>query len=174
MMNTDNFQLTTDLYGLTLRPHRFSDSAFMKLLNSDPEVLKFTPDSPLEDDETIKEIITGLRLQFAERRMGRFIVELPNSKQAIGWCGLKYLEETNEVDLGFRFLRDFWGKGYATDSSLRCLKYGFEELNLKRITAKVLPQNIASISVLKKMGMTKFGTSFEDEMLYDCYEVKKK
>ncbi len=172
-MKLDNFELKTDLYGLILRPHRYSDSAFMKLLNSDPEVLKFTPDSPLNDKHIVKEIITSLRLQFVEKRMGRFIVELPDSKHCIGWCGLKYLEDTCEVDLGFRFLRDFWGKGYATDSAKACLKYGFEELNLQRITAKVLPQNTASISVLKKIGMTKIGTSYEDEMLYEHFEIKK-
>jgi RimJ/RimL family protein N-acetyltransferase len=67
----------------------------------------------------------------------------------LGWCGLKYLFETNEVDLGYRFMKKFWGKGYATEAALACIEYGFATLNLHQIVGRALPGNLASIKVLE-------------------------
>ncbi len=71
----------------------------------------------------------------------------------LGWCGLKYFPETDEVDLGYRFMKKYWGKGYATESSRACLNYGFHELKLKRIMAKAMPENKDSLKVMQKLGM---------------------
>ena len=71
----------------------------------------------------------------------------------IGFCGLKYLEEMEEVDLGYRFLPDYWGKGYASESSQAVMAYGRESLGLEQIIGLVHPENIASARVLTKVGM---------------------
>ena len=70
----------------------------------------------------------------------------------MGFAGLKYLPELEEVDIGYRFASKFWGKGFATECGEALLKFGFEELNLKRIIAWVMPENTASINVLQKLG----------------------
>jgi RimJ/RimL family protein N-acetyltransferase len=57
-----------------------------------------------------------------------------------GWCGLKYLSETNEVDLGYRFMKKFWGKGYATEAALACIEYGFSRLHLQKLLAGPCPE----------------------------------
>ena len=173
MKNLDLFRLTTQIHHLTLKPHKISDAKFMIELNSDPEITRYTPDGPLADEALVQEIIKGLRNQFNEKGIGRFIVETPNSNTQIGWCGLKWLEESQEVDLGFRFLQAHWGKGYATDTSLRCLQYGFEELNFDRITARVVKENMASIAVIKKIGMIKIGVIEEDGLEFDHFQILK-
>lgn len=61
---------------------------------------------------------------------------------------------TREVDLGYRFAFDYWGRGIATESSLAALRDGFETLGLRRIIALVLPANTGSIRVLEKVGMS--------------------
>jgi RimJ/RimL family protein N-acetyltransferase len=62
----------------------------------------------------------------------------------LGWCGLKFLDDLQETDIGYRFHKKYWGRGYATESAAACLKYGFEKLNLKKIIGramkKMLPQ----------------------------------
>jgi [ribosomal protein S5]-alanine N-acetyltransferase len=69
----------------------------------------------------------------------------------------------NEYDIGFRFFKEYWNKGFATETSLNCLKYGFTELNLNEIVGRAMVQNTASIRVLEKIGM-KFKQRFESEL----------
>lgn len=83
---------------------------------------------------------------------GRWAVITKTSNSFIGWCGLK-LNEQNLIDLGFRFFKREWNKGYATEAAHACLEYGFEELNLKEIIGRVARQNKASIKVLEKLSM---------------------
>ena len=170
MVNIDDFKLiSTDLH-LILRPHRESDASFMVELNSNPAVTAHTPDGPLPGLDVAKEIIQSLRKQFLERQIGRFIVEDATGK-LLGWCGLKWLEETDEIDLGYRFLEETWGKGIATDAAMACVAYGFNQLHFQRITAKVLPKNHGSIKVLQKIGMKEIGRITEDDRAYCYFEI---
>jgi [ribosomal protein S5]-alanine N-acetyltransferase len=166
-LNIDAFKLITTGHHLILRPHRESDASFMVELNSNPAVTAHTPDGPLPGLDVAEEIIQSLRKQFIERQIGRFIVEDATGK-LLGWCGLKWLEETDEIDLGFRFLQETWGKGIATDAAMACLTYGFAQLHFPRITAKVLPANLGSVKVLQKIGMKEVRRIAEDDMEY-CY-----
>lgn len=66
---------------------------------------------------------------------------------------------TKEVDLGFRFFKKHWGKGYASEARLACVKYGFEQLQLTSIVGRANSENKASIKVLQKCNL-KFGKTF--------------
>jgi RimJ/RimL family protein N-acetyltransferase len=59
----------------------------------------------------------------------------------------------DEVDLGYRFLPQYWGRGLATEASVVCLAYGFDVLGLERIIGITMPENLASMRVLEKVGM---------------------
>ena len=85
----------------------------------------------------------------------------------IGFAGLKYLDDMDEVDLGYRFAKEYWGKGIATEAAKACVDYGFNKLGLSRIIAMVLPQNKGSIRVLEKLNF-----KFEKEMVEDGELVK--
>lgn len=139
---------------LHIRPARIEDADNLFVLNSDPEVVRYTGDASfqtmLDAQNVIKE---RMMAQFEKHKMSRFMVFLKDGT-FLGWCGLKYFPETNEVDLGYRFMKKFWGKGFATESSRACLDYGFRTLGLKRIIAKAMPDNVASIKVMQKLGMT--------------------
>ncbi len=77
--------------------------------------------------------------------------------------GLKVLEDwQGEVDLGYRFLPEYWGQGLATEASRAALQYGFEVIGLKRVIGLVMPENVASIRVLEKVGM-----QYEKSVRYD-------
>jgi RimJ/RimL family protein N-acetyltransferase len=73
--------------------------------------------------------------------------------QFVGWAGLAYLPEFDEIDLGYRFLPKYWGGGYATEVSRAILTYGFNKLELRRIIAIAMKENKASIRVMEKIGM---------------------
>jgi [ribosomal protein S5]-alanine N-acetyltransferase len=131
-----------------------SDAIHIFELNSDPEVVKYTGDLPSHDFADAQRILQETVIpQFHHYKMGRFAV-LTKDNKFLGWCGLKYFPDTKDVDIGFRFHKKFWGNGYAVEASKAILKYGFEDLNLKKILARSMPQNLASIKVLQKLGMT--------------------
>ena len=137
---------------LLLRPFQLSDATEMILLNSDPDVIKFTGDEPFKNIQEAENLIRNYD-QYEKYKMGRLTVLLKETNEYLGWCGLKYLEEANEADLGFRFHKKHWGKGFATESSRACLEYGFQKLKLKKIIGRTLKENTASIKVLEKAGM---------------------
>jgi ribosomal-protein-alanine N-acetyltransferase len=161
---------------LFIRPFQATDAGLLHLLNSDPEVMRFTGEEPsLNLAESYRTIHHMLIPQFDQFKMGRFALFLPDQK-FIGWCGLKKDISTGEVDLGYRLMKKFWGLGYATEASKRILEYGFFDLKLERVIARVLPLNTPSLKVLHKLGMQYRGKSFKDDCApnFVRYELQRK
>jgi [ribosomal protein S5]-alanine N-acetyltransferase len=139
---------------LILRPMMIEDAIHLLELNSDPMVIRYTGDSSCKTIVDAQKIVTELSIpQFQKFKMGRFSV-LKKDGTYLGWCGLKKFPEQNEVDLGYRFHQHFWGQGFATESSRESLDYGFNVLKLNKIVARAMPENIPSIKVMQKLGMT--------------------
>lgn len=152
---------------LLLRTFTENDAQIIYELNLDPEVIKFTHDA-ITDLDHAKTILREVILpQYALNNFGRWAVHLRHNLKFIGWCGLKYRAGRNEVDLGYRFMKKYWGNGYATEAAFSCIKYGFEKLNLPVITGRSEPGNFASINVLEKSGMV-----FENFDIMDGYKVR--
>ncbi len=138
---------------LLLRTFTINDARLIYDLNKDPEVVRYTYD-PITDPEHAKNILETVILpQYALYNHGRWAVHIKQDLEFIGWCGLKYRPEQNEVDLGYRFKQSSWGKGYATEAAFASIKYGFEKLNLSRIIGRAVPGNTGSLKVLEKCGM---------------------
>ncbi len=143
-----------ETFRLVLKVTTIQEASAMVELNSDPEVVRYTGDSALHSIQEAEAVIRDRLLsQYEKYRMGRFSVYLKDGTY-IGWCGLRFFPESNEVDLGYRLMKKFWGQGYASEASEVCLQYGFETLKLKRIMAKAMPENIGSLKVIQKMKMT--------------------
>ena len=93
---------------------------------------------------------------------GRWAVINKTNDEFLGWCGLKYTPNIDEYDIGFRFYRSYWNKGYATETSKKCLEFGFNELGIEKVVGRAIKENIGSIKVLEKIGM-KFKEKFDFE-----------
>lgn len=135
-----------------LREMTPADGPAMFELNSDPEVVRYTGDGPFESEEAAIRFLEGYD---AYRRfgMGRWLVERKEDNAVLGWCGLKFLQDENQVDLGYRFYRKYWGLGYATETARKSVDYGFEQLHLNRIIGRSAIANTASVHVLEKCGL---------------------
>ena len=147
---------------LLLRPHEEADVPFMVALNADPEVVRYTGDVAFIDTAEAAAIIASLRRQFAERRLGRLVVIERASGERLGWCGLKWHEDEQGVDLGFRFFRAQWGKGYATESGAACLRWLADNTAIRKVFAHAMPENIGSVRVLQKLGFVAVGPLLDD------------
>jgi RimJ/RimL family protein N-acetyltransferase len=142
-----------------LRPFVEADVPFLMELNSDPEVMRFTGEVAFDSVEAARNRLSILTSEFLERRMGRFVVVDLKTGEKLGWCGLKWLDDLQVVDLGYRFFRRHWGKGIASETALICLSYGFRSLHLSEIFAYADLKNIASVRVLEKYGFNRIGAS---------------
>lgn len=160
---------------LIIRPFKLEDIEPSYEMNLDSEVSKYTGDGGVVSIKEIERRITeNVFGDYEKYGFGRFAVELKENGQFIGFSGLKYLDDMNEVDLGYRFMRQYWGKGIATESCKACLDYGLNQLNLKKIIAMVLPDNAASIRVLEKLNFLFDKEIIEDGDLVRVYTTNKK
>jgi RimJ/RimL family protein N-acetyltransferase len=108
---------------------------------------------------------------FEQYRFGMCTVELDGD--TIGAAGLQHLEGGPEVEVGYRFLKEHWGNGYATESALASLAWGFDELGLNRIVAVALETNGASRRVLEKCGLTEIGVAHVYGLEHVKYEIRR-
>jgi RimJ/RimL family protein N-acetyltransferase len=157
---------------LLLRTFTENDAQLIYDLNLDPDVTRYTGD-PIKDLEHARKVLERVILpQYPLYNHGRWAVHTKPNLEFIGWCGLKTRpERDNEIDLGYRFLKSSWGKGYATEAAYACLKYGFEKLGLPRIVGRAMPQNGASLKVLEKIGMNYIGEEIVDDHPAKTYEA---
>jgi RimJ/RimL family protein N-acetyltransferase len=93
------------------------------------------------------------RIKTSTTIFGYWIVEEKSSGQFVGWLALKRLDNSDDIEVGYRFLEEYWGQGLATEGSRRLLQYAFQILNLQRVVAIALEANKASTRVMEKLGM---------------------
>ncbi len=134
------------------RAFTLDDAEEFFALNSHPDVMRLTGEPLLRSLDEARQAIKHYP-DFETYGFGRWGCVLKHSQTAIGFCGLKYLPELHEVDVGFRFLPEYWGQGFATEACTASIAFGFEILKLNRIVGLVLAENTASIRVLEKSGM---------------------
>lgn len=138
---------------LVLREIALEDTSDMFRLHSNVEVQKFTGESILDSEATMAKKIRKRIADYPKYGYGRWATFLKHNMEFIGWSGLAYLPEFDAIDLGYRFLPEYWGKGLATEASLAILDYGFNTLNIETIIAIAMPENRASTRVMEKVGM---------------------
>ena len=149
------------------------DAALILDLNSDPEIVKYVHEPVLTSEEQAKKIIIDIILPQYKNNLGRWATYTKDNNEFIGWCGLKYRPEMDEIDLGYRFKRSSWGKGFATEAAKHTLTFAFNTLDLKLITGRAHIENIASIKVLEKIGMHFISEGIVDDCPVKTYTLSK-
>ena len=158
-----------------------SDAKGMFELDSNPIVHKYLGNKPVKTKQQAVDVIQFIRKQYKERGIGRWAAIEKSSGDFIGWSGLKLnLDKKEELngrrnfyDIGYRFIPRFWGKGYATESALAILDYGFNDLNIKTIFGAAEIDNIASNKILQKIGLQFINKFRFEDGIANWYELKK-
>ena len=138
---------------LFLRRFTEEDAHLIYKLNRDPEIVKYVHETVLENETQAKEILINHILPQYKLNLGRWAIHTKTNYDFIGWCGLKYIKETDITDLGYRLIKSTWGNGYATEAAQYTIIYGLRDLKIKTITGMAHVENIASLKVLEKIGM---------------------
>jgi RimJ/RimL family protein N-acetyltransferase len=142
-------QLQTDR--LLLRPFSVDDASGLARVLSDSEAAQFIG-GPKSHDEA-RDSAIRMRDAFAQRGWGTLAVIWPDDGTCIGYCGVRPLSCTPDVELAFALERSYWGRGYATEAATAVLDAAFVCLKFKSVVGTVYPDNIASQRVLAKLGL---------------------
>ena len=129
------------------------DAAFIFRLVNEPSWLKYIGDKgvrTLQDAENY--IRNGPVEMYGRLGFGLYLVELRDGGEPLGICGLIKRDSLEDVDLGFAFLPNFWGKGYAYEAAAAAMSYGKNVVGLSRIVAIVSQDNHPSSKLLEKLG----------------------
>jgi RimJ/RimL family protein N-acetyltransferase len=138
---------------LVLRRLAPGDAPFILRLLNEPSWLEFIGDRgvhTLADAE--RYIETGPVEMYRRLGFGLYQVRVSLSDEPIGMCGLLKRATLDDVDLGFAFLPEYWGNGYAREASAAVLSYARSKLGLSRIVAITTRNNGASRKLLEKIG----------------------
>lgn len=139
---------------LLLRHLCAADASFMlELLNEKPFLLNIGDRGVRTVADAAAYILSGPVASYEKFGFGLYAVEPKESGAPIGICGLLKRETLDDVDIGFAFLRKFWGQGYAYESAAAVMDYGWTKVGLNRIVAITAPENHASIELLEKIGL---------------------
>ncbi|MGU3376062.1 GNAT family N-acetyltransferase [Chryseobacterium sp. M5A1_1a] len=162
---------------LILRKFEDADFEQIFLMDSDPEVMKYVGVPVSTDINESKHIVKMIQKQYEENGVGRFAVVEKETGLMIGWSGLKILKGVNGyesvLELGYRFLPESWGKGYAVEAGIASLDYGFNELNAETIYAYAHSEHDVSNHILRKLGFEKTSEFEEPDGLCFWYEIKR-
>ena len=140
---------------LILRYFCLSDAEFIIQLLNEPSFIEYIGDKGVSTVEEANQYLADGPLDSYERfGYGLNMVELKDSGEPIGMCGLVRRENLHDADIGYAFLEPYWSKGYARESAEAVLSHARETLGLDRIVAVVTPGNVSSIRLLENVGLT--------------------
>jgi RimJ/RimL family protein N-acetyltransferase len=158
---------------LGFRNWKTSDINGLFEINSNKEAMQFFPST--QTKEQTEAFITKMQNQYAKKGFCYFAVEILGTKEFIGFTGLSCqnfeADFTPAIDIGWRLHPNFWNKGLATEGAERCLEFGFNQLKLKKIIAVSPVINVPSISIMKKIRMTKV-KSFNHSLLKEFPQLE--
>jgi [ribosomal protein S5]-alanine N-acetyltransferase len=140
--------------GFTMRPLRSTDIDTLVAIWADPEVTRFLPSRgvPIPKERTEKALQFFIE-HWQQRGYGVWAIVHDRSSHMVGYCGLRYLDELDEVEVLYGLAKAYWGRGIATQATKASISYGLNVANLHQIIAMALPENQASRRVIEKAGL---------------------
>ena len=146
---------------MLLRPFAGVDAGALHATLAEEGFLRYFPNPDPPPLDRVEKYLALQQKHWQEHGFGRWAVEMQDRVGMIGWNGLQYLPDTDEIEIGYILAKPYWNQGFSTEAALAGLRYAFEELELEEIVAIVHPENLASQRVTEKLGMR-----FTNEAVY--------
>lgn len=138
---------------LILREIVETDDAFVLDLLNQPTFIEFIGDRNVRTTDEAREYISSrFTKSYVENGFGLYLAALRETSEPVGLCGFVKRDTLPEPDLGFAFLPQYCGRGFAFEAAKASMKFGAEILNLKRVVAITTQNNESSIKLLEKLG----------------------
>jgi len=151
-----NMRIFLETERLILAYLEYSDLENLVLLRSDPDVMRYINTGKIQTKEEVEQFLAKVIPYQDEYGFGFFSVFEKESGEFIGQAGLlhvAYEPKNEDIEVGYRFHKKYWGKGYATECVRALIRWGFEPLSISKLVAFAHPDNIRSSRVLEKVSM---------------------
>ena len=151
-MTNENNEIRLETERLILRPLVPSDFEAVHSWASNPENTRYMGWGPNSEDETrnfLSQVKTGRDFAVALKETGM---------KVIGSCGIYPNDQSDTADCGWILHKDYWKRGYGTELCGELIRYGFEDLKLRRIFAPCAAVNYGSCRVMERNGMRREAT----------------
>lgn len=142
---------------LILRNWRDGDIAPFHHMGNDPEVMRYLgPPMSIADAEAARTRMDGF---VASHGYCFWALERKSDGAFLGFCGLKPgpvgtpLHE--DIEIGWRLARDYWGNGYAREAAEASIAWGWVQTDTPQIAAMTVISNTNSWGLMERLGMTR-------------------
>ena len=150
---------------LLLRQVQVSDAKDLHAYFSDAQALVHISKEPVATLEETETILSWNAGYLAARESFRFAIVLKENGTVIGTIDFHNLApEHHRMEIGYFMTRAAWGRGYMTEAIREVIRFAFEEMGFHRIEAECETENIRSIRVLERCGMSFEATLRENEI----------
>jgi RimJ/RimL family protein N-acetyltransferase len=156
---------------LLLRRLGVHDAAALVALDADPEVVRYAEPDLMHAPRTLadvqRHVLPRILAGYDAEPVREYWAVVERAGGAfLGWTFLRP-HEGDAWELGYRFRRAAWGRGFATEATRAAVMHGFFRLGIARVVAFVHPDNAASRNVARKLGMTETGTDVGGDLVYE-------
>ena len=143
---------------LVLRRLRPADAESIFAILSDRELTRFYDDEAFTDISQAAEQIEAWDRAYDEWRHIRWGIVQRGADTVIGTCGCYSFHRWHaRASLGYELARPYWRRGIMTEALAAVIDFGFQEVGLNRIQAVLMPENVASVKLLEKLGFQREG-----------------
>jgi RimJ/RimL family protein N-acetyltransferase len=147
---------------LLLHTWESSDWSALRPIATDVEVMRYITGGIPWTDEQIQNFVNRQVLLYSDRGFCRWKLLEASTGELIGFCGVGIWREALDPEIGWWLARSHWGRGLATEAARAALNDAFERVRLDRIISIAMPANVASLAIMKKLGL-KLDAEFESD-----------
>jgi RimJ/RimL family protein N-acetyltransferase len=147
---------------LILAPWHSSDWREFRPIATDVEVMRYITGGVPWTDDQIQNFVHRQMSLYTERGFCRWKLIEASTGDLIGFCGPGMWREAPDPEIGWWLAPHCWGQGLATEAARAALQDAFERVRLERVISVAMPDNVASIGIMKKLGL-QFDAEFESE-----------
>ena len=140
---------------------------------SDPDVNKYLGGTKLQNPEALAKRIRFYMSCYSSHGFGMCAMLWKPTGEMIGSAGLQPLDGTDEIEVGYSMIKEFWGRGIGTEAARAWLDHGFRNAGLDRIVAVAHTDNWPSRHIMEKLGMHYEKTEFHYDAECAFYSISK-
>ena len=157
---------------LLLRGMRVSDAEDMFAYAQREDVTRYLTWEPHPDVHYTKEYLTYVGQRYRTGDFYDWAVVCKENKKMIGTCGFTSFDfSSDSAEIGYVLNPAYHGNGYATEAVQAVLGFGFQKLELHRIEARYIQENLRSRKLMERVGMTFEGYARESYFLKGAYQT---
>ncbi|MCW3119124.1 MAG: family N-acetyltransferase [Chitinophagaceae bacterium] len=160
-MTTTGFNIVFETERLIVRRYHAEDKENFFLMNGDEEIVRYIRQAKSREES---DLFLLQVMEYAEEHplFGRWAVNEKESGDFVGTFAVIPVNGTDNLQLGYSFIKTVWGKGYATELTKAGVDYFFQKTRHHEIYALTESENIPSQKVLLKSGFIQSGHISKD------------